>query len=254
MNVAEMADQYGAETFILISTDKAVNPTSVMGATKRIAELVIKDINLNSSTRFAAVRFGNVLGSRGSVIPTFMKQIERGGPVTVTHPDMKRYFMTIPEAVELVIQAGAIAKGGEIFVLDMGEPVNIADMAKDLIKLSGYELGRDIEIRYTGIRPGEKLYEELFSGREEMAATRHERIFISKKELDNSYTGINKTIHTLVENAIQEKSAVINLIASLIPEYHKSEYLQLFELPAQTAQVVYIEKRNQKKKLSQKAN
>lgn len=218
-NTAQMADKYGSEAFILISTDKAVNPTSIMGATKRLAELVIKDINRVSKTRLAAVRFGNVLGSRGSVIPTFKKQIERGGPVTVTHPEMKRYFMTIPEAVELVIQAGAIAQGGEVFVLDMGEPVKIADMAKSLIKLYGYRPGRDIEIIYTGVRPGEKLFEELFSNREEIAATLHERIFISPQELDESYAGINKDIRKLIENVASDREAIIKLIARLIPEY-----------------------------------
>ncbi len=218
-NVAEMADKYRAETFILISTDKAVNPTSVMGASKRFAELVIQDINRNSTTNFAAVRFGNVLGSRGSVIPTFEKQIEKGGPVTVTHPEMTRYFMTIPEAVELVIQAGAMAKGGEVFVLDMGEPVKIADIARDLIRLYGFEPGQDIEIVYTGIRPGEKLYEELFSSREEMAATKHERIFISKKEMDSNYTGINKNIEEWVREKNSNRDEIVKLFAELIPEY-----------------------------------
>jgi len=218
-NVAEMADKYRAETFILISTDKAVNPTSVMGASKRLAELVIQDINRSSTTNFAAVRFGNVLGSRGSVIPTFEKQIEKGGPVTVTHPEMTRYFMTIPEAVELVIQAGAMAKGGEVFVLDMGEPVKIADIARDLIRLYGFEPGQDIEIVYTGIRPGEKLYEELFSSREEMAATKHERIFISKKEMDSNYTGINKHIEEWVREKNSNRDEIVKLFAELIPEY-----------------------------------
>jgi FlaA1/EpsC-like NDP-sugar epimerase len=239
-NVAEMADKYGAESFILISTDKAVNPTSVMGATKRIAELIIKDINRNSSTHFAAVRFGNVLGSRGSVIPTFKKQIERGGPVTVTHPDMKRYFMTIPEAVELVIQAGAIAAGGEIFVLDMGEPVNIADMARDLIRLCGLEPGRDIEIKFTGIRPGEKLYEELFSNREEMAATRHERIFISTKELDEVYDGIDKNIYAWFMNAAPDRAAILKLISTIVPEY-QSPVPSVKERKSPTSSVVFMQ-------------
>ena len=231
LNTAEMADKYGTEIFVQISTDKAVNPTSVMGATKRIGELIIKDINRTSSTCFTAVRFGNVLGSRGSVIPTFKKQIERGGPVTVTHPDMTRYFMTIPEAVELVIQAGAIARGGEIFVLDMGEPVKIADMARDLIKLYGYQPDEDIEINYTGTRPGEKLYEELFSGREEMASTLHERIFISRKEMDLAYAGINKKIPLLIQKVGSDRGAILNMIARIVPEYTKPDYI----LPAPKA-------------------
>jgi FlaA1/EpsC-like NDP-sugar epimerase len=219
-NVAEMADKYGTEIFILVSTDKAVNPSSVMGATKRIAELVIKDINRTSKTRFAAVRFGNVLGSRGSVIPTFINQIAKGGPVTVTHPDMVRYFMTIPEAVQLVFQAGALAEGGETFVLDMGDPVKIDDLARDLISISGYEPGVDIEITYTGIRPGEKLYEELFTDREGMSSTRHERIFISKKQLDENYNGIRKNIAMITEPLFERKE-LVRLISKLVPEFRK---------------------------------
>ncbi len=180
-NVAEMAGKYQAKTFVFISTDKAVNPTSIMGATKRVAEMVIQLMGEKYKTRYAAVRFGNVLGSRGSVIPTFKEQISRGGPVTVTHLEMTRYFMTIPEAVQLVIQAGAMARGGEVFVLDMGEPVKIVDLAEDLIRLSGLEPGEDIEIQFTGIRPGEKLYEELLTADEGTMATKHERIFISRQ-------------------------------------------------------------------------
>jgi FlaA1/EpsC-like NDP-sugar epimerase len=249
-NTAEMADKYATEIFILISTDKAVNPTSIMGASKRLAELVIKDINRSSATRFAAVRFGNVLGSRGSVIPTFQKQIERGGPVTVTHPDMKRYFMTIPEAVELVIQAGAMARGGETFVLDMGDPVNIADMARDLIKLYGYTPGRDIEIAFTGIRPGEKLYEELFSDREDRGSTPHERIFISRKEMDDNYIGLSQNIPAWIQNAFSDKNAIINLISGLIPEYRKPEYISSPEPSGSKADVVYLPENHAQKKRS----
>lgn len=222
-NVAHLAHQYRVNTFIQVSTDKAVNPTSVMGASKRLAELVVKDIGRNSSTHFATVRFGNVLGSRGSVVPTFIKQIEAGGPVTVTHPEMKRFFMTIPEAVQLIIHAGAMAKGGEVFVLDMGKMVKIDDLARDLIRLYGYEPDKDIKIVYTGIRPGEKLYEELFTSKEEMAATMHKRIFISKKEIDNTYVDINKTIDTLVlKNAFSHRATsrdIIRILGDIIPEY-----------------------------------
>jgi len=179
-NVAEAAHRYGANSFVMISTDKAVNPANVMGASKRIAEMIVQAFSQVSNTRFAAVRFGNVLGSRGSVVPLFKKQIEEGGPVTVTHPDMVRYFMTITEAVQLVIQAGAMANDGEVFVLDMGKPVKIDDLARDLIRLSGLEPDKDIRILYTGIRPGEKLFEELLTGEEGTVATKHDRIFISK--------------------------------------------------------------------------
>ncbi|MFC3799825.1 polysaccharide biosynthesis protein [Cohnella sp. GCM10012308] len=214
-NVADCADKYGTERFVLVSSDKAVNPTSVMGATKRIAEMYVQSLNASSRTRFASVRFGNVLGSRGSVIPAFKAQIARGGPVTVTDPQMVRYFMTIPEAVQLVIQAGAISQGGEIFILDMGEPVQILKLAEDLIRLSGYEPYIDIPIHFTGIREGEKLFEELLTAEEGASKTQHERIYIGKPEVisrEDLARELNKLNRVIAGGADDVKEAIEQLV------------------------------------------
>ena len=214
--VADEAAAHNVETFVMISTDKAVNPTSVMGCTKRVAEMYVQSMNKNSGTRFVAVRFGNVLGSRGSVIPLFKKQIAKGGPVTVTHPDMKRYFMTIPEASQLVLQAGAMAKGGEVFVLDMGEPVRIYDLAKDLITLSGLIPDKDIEIKITGLRPGEKLFEELLSAEDGTEKTTHKKIFTARiKEIDKA--GLDKEISKILE--ITDGEEVVAALQKIVPTY-----------------------------------
>lgn len=222
-NVARMADKYGVKKFVMISTDKAVNPTNVMGATKRICEMIVQTYNEISKTDFVAVRFGNVLGSNGSVIPLFKRQIEAGGPVTVTDPNIIRYFMTIPEAVSLVLQAGAYAKGGEIFILDMGEPVKIDDLAKNLIRLSGYTLGVDMEIKYTGLRPGEKLYEELLMKEEGLQETDNKLIHIGKPiefDKENFFNNLEK----LKEEAYSETGNIRELIKEVVPTYHPGEH------------------------------
>lgn len=222
-HVAECADTYGAERFVLISSDKAVNPTSVMGATKRLAEKIVLAMDRQSQTRFVTVRFGNVLGSRGSVVPLFKRQIQEGKAVTVTHPEMVRYFMTIPEAVQLVMQAGAFAKGGEVFILDMGKPVKIVDLARDMIRLSGLEPDRDIPIVFTGIRPGEKLFEELLTDEEGLSVTKHDRIFVSRGERieRNTLQFIVQKLEQLVQNDQPPVSAleIKRLIKTVVPAY-----------------------------------
>jgi len=217
--VADVADSYGSGNFVMISTDKAVNPTSIMGSSKRIAEMYIQDLNRTSKTHFVTVRFGNVLGSEGSVVPIFKKQIAEGGPVTVTHPDMKRYFMVIPEAVQLVLQAATMGKGGEIFVLDMGEPVEIVRLARELITLSGFRPGEDIEIVFTGLRAGEKLFEELSIKGEDMQPTRHPKIVIWKNipmDRDKLQASIGELLNVA---RTQGDSQVAQKIKQLVPEY-----------------------------------
>lgn len=217
--VATAADRYGAKRFVLISTDKAVNPTNIMGASKRMCEMIVQSFNNRSDTDFVAVRFGNVLGSNGSVIPLFKKQIEAGGPVTVTHPDVVRYFMTIPEAVSLVLEAGAAAKGGEIFVLDMGEPVRIDDLARNLIRLSGYTVGEDIEIEYTGLRPGEKLFEELLMNEEGLQQTANKMIYVGKPiEFDEDE--FLQKLEKLYTYAYDETDQMKAMISKIVPTYH----------------------------------
>ena len=219
-NVAELADTYKSEIFVLISTDKAVNPTSVMGATKRIAELVLQEINQHSMTKFVAVRFGNVLGSRGSVVPLFERQIAAGGPVTVTDPEMTRFFMTIPEAVQLVLQAGSQAEGGEVFLFDMGDPVKINDMACDLIRLHGHVPNQDIRIVYTGLRPGEKLYEELLTNEEGATSTKHKKIY--KAHITAMETNIMMH-HLSALQVSRDSEEILETLKRLIPTYHSQQ-------------------------------
>lgn len=223
-NLLEAAVAVGVEHFVMISTDKAVNPVGMMGASKRAAELLVRQAALQSGRPYVVVRFGNVLGSRGSVIHSFKQQIETGGPITVTHPDMRRYFMTIPEAVQLVLQAAALGSGGEVFLLDMGEPVKIVDLARDMIELSGLEVGQDIDIVFSEPRPGEKLFEELFLTDEEYEGTRHEKIFIASSASRFTPRNLETVLSALAEAAEQRDEATIRFqLQTLIPEYQPAE-------------------------------
>lgn len=221
-NVAELAEKYGAERVVMISTDKAINPTSVMGASKRVAEMVVKDLGSKSNTKFVAVRFGNVLESDGSVVPMFKQQIAEGGPVTVTDREVKRYFMTLPEASQLVIQAGALGKGGEVFVLDMGEPIKVLDMAEELIRLSGLEVGEDIEIKIVGLRPGEKMFEEILTEEERsgvLGDSGHEKIFIAKvEEVEGEKLGEDvKELEVLARE--MDSEGIVRKLQEIVPSY-----------------------------------
>ena len=218
-NIVDCAVECGTQHFVLISTDKAVRPTSVMGATKRVAEMIVQEAAVRHGRNFVSVRFGNVLGSRGSVVPIFLSQIRAGGPLTITHPDMRRYFMTIPEAVQLVLQAGALGRGGEVFVLDMGEPIQIVDLATDLVRLSGLEVGRDIEIRYTGIRPGERLYEEPFFRHEEVLPTAHPKVLRAKN--NHVLAGARASVDLLAAAGRESRSdeELRQLLRRLVPDF-----------------------------------
>jgi FlaA1/EpsC-like NDP-sugar epimerase len=219
LNVAETADRCGVDTFVLISTDKAVNPANIMGASKRIAEMTVQSLAQSSRTHFVTVRFGNVLGSNGSVVPIFKEQIRRGGPVTVTHPEVTRFFMTIHEAAQLVLQAGSMGKGGEIYVLDMGEPVRIVHMAEELIRLSGLRPYEDIDITFTGLRPGEKLYEELMLATEGTQATRHQKIWIARAQAPDA-AALHDDLEVLFAMAkTLDRRGVVRQMKKIVPEF-----------------------------------
>jgi len=221
-NVAELCAELDVKHLVLISTDKAVRPTSIMGATKRIAEETLCCVAKRTGRPYVSVRFGNVLGSRGSVVPTFLKQIARGGPITITHPEMRRYFMTIPEAVQLVLQAAALGTGGEVFVLDMGEPVKIADLAEDLIRLSGLKVNSDIEISYTGVRPGEKLYEELFFGPADATPTSHAKILRAVDGNPSVEVGAHVNALIMAARRRERPEELRRMMRALVPEFQQT--------------------------------
>ncbi len=237
-NLLDAAVAYGVERLVMVSTDKAVNPTSIMGASKRAAELLVHQAAQKSGRPYVSVRFGNVLGSRGSVVHTFRKQIAAGGPITVTHPEMRRYFMTIPEAVQLVLQAATIGVGNETFVLDMGEPVRLVDLARDMIELSGLEVDHDVDVMFTGLRPGEKLFEELFVTGEEHQRTSHDKIFVARKSGSSVPTSMDHLMYAL-ERAAQEDDTemIFLLLQTLIPEFQPVRDHQ----PGTTSQIRMIE-------------
>jgi FlaA1/EpsC-like NDP-sugar epimerase len=225
-NLIEISTQKNVTRFVFVSTDKAVRPTNIMGASKRLSEMLVQGQNAcgMSQTRFVIVRFGNVVGSIGSVVPLFKKQIKKGGPVTVTHPEVTRFFMTIPEACQLILQAGAMGKGGEIFILDMGTPIKINDMARDLIRLSGFEPDVDIKIEYMGLRPGEKLYEELITEGENIVPTRHEKIMVLKG-IECDLQLLNGKVDELAKLAEEQIGAQIrSKLKEIVPEYKAMEY------------------------------
>ena len=218
-NLAELAVDHGVGKFVFISTDKAVNPTNVMGASKRIAEIFIQSLNQFNKTKFVTTRFGNVLGSNGSVVPRFKKQIENGGPITITHPEITRYFMTIPEACQLVLEAGSMGEGGEIFLFDMGESVKIQDLAKNMVKLYGLTLGKDIQIKYTGLRPGEKLHEELLTKKENTLATYHPKIMIARVE-EKNYDDVKEQVDRLLQiNRNLNHYEIVEQMKFMVPEF-----------------------------------
>jgi len=231
LNVMEACENNDVDRFVLVSTDKAVNPTNIMGATKRVSEILIQSKTKNSKVKYLGVRFGNVIGSSGSVIPTFQKQINNGGPITITDPNMKRYFMSIPEAAQLILQAGSIGENGEIYVLDMGKPVLVKEIAYELIRLSGLEPEVDISIEYIGLRPGEKMYEELMTSSESLVDTSHEKIMVLKDGVDHQWDYLLTEIDKIVQSAKSYDSDLIkNKLKEFIPEYHPSEESKIFNL------------------------